>query len=258
MAQPRGGRASRVRRRDEGTLRRARRNAGLSILGAIVLLIALLTAFGGRGTTAPTTIHVSGRLLPAGPPTPQIVASAGQLRLQLPISQSRVTAIGYHTSGDGGLALNPVGRQGNAGLVARLMHRLVGSGGNGPVWYGLGGGGSGPATGAVDVGAAVGTDVYAPVDGIVVGITDYVVNNQPYGVRIDIQPQSAPSLVVSLTHLRADPALAVGSPVRVGTSKLGTVMDLSSVEKQALARYTQDKGNHVSLEVRPAPTLTLD
>ena len=38
-------------------------------------------------------------------------------------------------------------------------------------------------------------------------------------------------------------------------SKLGQVLDLSKVEKQALARYTNDEGNHVLLEVHPAATL---
>ena len=33
-------------------------------------------------------------------------------------------------------------------------------------------------------------------------------------------------------------------------------MELSAVERQALARYTQDAGNGVSLEVHPAATLS--
>jgi hypothetical protein len=36
------------------------------------------------------------------------------------------------------------------------------------------------------------------------------------------------------------------------------VIDLSRVERQALARYTQDAGNHVTIEVFPAPTLGLN
>ena len=37
----------------------------------------------------------------------------------------------------------------------------------------------------------------------------------------------------------------------------GVIVDLSSVERQALARYTQDAGNNVSLSVRPAALLTV-
>src|SRR2546427_2178444 len=53
----------------------------------------------------------------------------------LPIEATHVTAIGFHSAGDGTLALVPVGRQGNEGLFARLGHRLFGGGGAGPTWY---------------------------------------------------------------------------------------------------------------------------
>jgi hypothetical protein len=33
------------------------------------------------------------------------------------------------------------------------------------------------------------------------------------------------------------------------------MIDLSGVEKQALSKYTQDAGNHVAIELRPAATL---
>src|SRR5919198_550586 len=123
----------------------------------------------------------------------------------------------------------------------------------GLVYYRLGG--AGTPTGSLDVGAAPGTDVYAPVDGSITGLTDYVVNGRKFGVRIDIQPTNAPSMVVSLTHVRADPSLTVGSAVVAATSKIGTVVDLSHVEREALARYTRDSGNHVSLEVHEAASL---
>jgi hypothetical protein len=98
--------------------------------------------------------------------------------------------------------------------------------------------------------------VFAPVDGTVVGITDFVLDGRAQGVRVDLEPANAPSLVVSLTRLRADPALTVGMSVAAGRSKVGTLLDLSGVERQSLARFTQDAGNHVSLEVHPAPTST--
>jgi len=100
--------------------------------------------------------------------------------------------------------------------------------------------------------------VYAPVDGTVVGVTPYVVAGYRYGSRIDIQPQTAPSLIVSVTQLRADPSLSVGSNVVSGATRIGVVADLSNVERQALARYTNDSGNHVSVELRPAASLVLN
>jgi hypothetical protein len=101
----------------------------------------------------------------------------------------------------------------------------------------------------------VSTDVYSPVDGSVIAISDQVVNGKVFGVRIDIQPSGNPGVVVSLTNLKQDPALTVGSNVSSGRTKIGRVIDLSAVEQAGLARYTQDNGQHVHLEVHPASTL---
>jgi hypothetical protein len=195
------------------------------------------------------------RLLPARP-LPQVVAVRGTLRLELPIAQTRVTALGYHAAANGALALDPVGQPANEGLLTRLAHRLFGGGGGGLRYYSLGGSG-GPATAVLNVGAAPGTDVYSPVDGTIIGVSDYIVSGRKYGVKLEIQPADAPALVVSLTHLRPDPALTVGSTVESTVSKIGTILDLSRVEGQALARYTQDHGNHVAVEVHTAAAPTV-
>lgn len=248
----------RVRRRRPRsyTERHAGRIILTALVSAVLLLTLLLTAF-GSGTTQLAAAPLSGSgVLPGGRPEPQVVASAGALQLQLPIAQSAVTAIGYHRAGGSALSLDPVGHQGNAGLASRLWHRIAGSPEGRLVWYQLSGS-RGPGTSAIEIGATPGTDVYSPVDGTVVGITDYVISNRVYGARIDIRPRSAPSVVVSMIHLRPDPSLTVGTAVAKSRSKIGIVLDLSAVERQALAPYTQDAGNNVSLEVRPAATLSL-
>jgi hypothetical protein len=259
MPSPRApGQARRTLQARAVARRKARRIAGLVAASIAALVTLLLTAFGSSApapavTTAPAPAK---RLLPAGPPRPQVIALRGSLRLQLPIDQSRVTAVGYHAAGSGALALDPVGRQANEGLFARVAHRLFGGEEGGLTYYQLGGD-DGPETAALNVGAPPGTDVYSPVDGRVVGITPYVVSGKELGARIDVQPSAAPSLVVTLTHLRPDPALSVGSAVAAARSKIGTVLDFSRYEDQALARYTQDAGNHVTVEVHPAATLAL-
>jgi hypothetical protein len=227
----------------------------------VVAAAAAVTIFlaVGAGESAPIPASAPApapalRLLPAGPPSPQIVAQIGSLHLQLPVSQSRLTAVGYRAGTDGSLSLAPVGKQANAGILTRLFRKIVGSGSAKLRWYALV---EGSPTSALDVGAAPGTDVYSPVDGTVVGMTPFVLDGRAYGARVDIQPVNAPSIVVSLTQVRPDPALTVGSPVAAATSKLGAVLDLSGVQKQALARYTQDAGNHVTIEVHPAATLAL-
>jgi murein DD-endopeptidase MepM/ murein hydrolase activator NlpD len=234
---------------------RTRRLVVLTVVAGALLGTLFVTAF-GQGATRQTSQALPGpssRLLPVGPPTPLTVALHSGLRIQLPIAQTRVTAIGYHSSDDGVLPLTPLGRQGNEGALSRLAHKIFGGGHGGFVYYQLSGG----ETALLDVGAVSGTDVYAPVDGTIVGISDYVLNGKTYGSRIDIQPSAAPSLVVSLTHLSPDPALTVGAAVAASTTKVGRVVDLSGVERQALAKYTHDAGNHVSIELRPAATLTL-
>ena len=249
---------ARSRRRDarRGKVRRARRMAALIIVAFVSLVTLVLTAF---GTGAPTRVAFTGpapsdRLLPAGPPRPQVVAMQDTLRIQLPINQSRVTAIGYHASGSSALPLETVGTQANAGLVERMVRKLFGENGSSLRYYLLDGG-VGPQTGGLDIGAPVDTDVFAPVNGSVIAINDHVINGRAYGVRIDVQPSGTPGVVVSLTNLRADPALTVGSTVSAGRSKIGRVIDLSSVERAGLARYTQDNGQHVHLEVRTAASI---
>jgi hypothetical protein len=105
----------------------------------------------------------------------------------------------------------------------------------------------------LDVGAEAGTDVYAPVDGTVAAISDQVKNGRTVGARLDIRPTSAPSLMVSVTNVTADPSLTVGATVAAASSKLGTVADIAKVERQALAEYSHDQGNNVSIEVFSAP-----
>ena len=247
-----------LRRRHLERERRLRRLAVLIVVAVVALVTLLLSAFGGSGKPAQAPAPASAsRLLPAGPPRPEIVAQLGTLHLQLPVSQSRVTAIGFQGGTDGALALDPLGSAGEPGAAASASatrssaaRRAASAGISCP-------GGQGPALSAIDVGASAGTDVYSPVDGVVVSIGDIKLNDRVYGSRIDIQPTGAPSLVVSVSHVRVDPSLVVGSPISAAVSRLGSVVDYSHAERQSLARYTNDSGNHVVVEVHPAATLSL-
>jgi hypothetical protein len=95
------------------------------------------------------------------------------------------------------------------------------------------------------------------VDGTVIAIADRMVNDRRYGVTIDIQPSGNPDLVVTLANLRPDAALTVGSSVSAARTKVGRVIDLSAVEANGLARYTQDHGQHVHIHVHPAASLEI-
>lgn len=233
------------------------RFAALVAVVCIAVVTLLLTAFGTGGDGVGSRVaEPRDRLLPLRP-LPQTIALRDSLRIQLPIAQTRVTAIGYHAAGGGALGLEPLGRQGNRGLLGRLADRIFGAGESRLVWFQLPGG-SGPATAALNVGAAPGTDVFSPVDGTVIGITPFELNGTEYGSRIDVQPVSSPSLIVSITRLEPDPALTVGSAVVSAGTRIGAIGDLAGVEQQVLARHTQDAGNHVTVEVFPAPSLALN
>jgi hypothetical protein len=251
MATPRSRQAARLRARRRRAQHRARRLAVLGIVAVLALVTLLLTAF-GSGAPAPQGLSTSGSALPATtgvPPEPEPLATVGNLQIQLPVAAESITAIGFHGAGGGALELQPAGRQANEGVLARLWRRIAGTPKRGPSWYQLDGR---PGTEVLTVGAAPGTDVYAPVDGTVVAISEYVISGRAYGSRIDVRPTEAPSVIVSLIHVDADASLAVGSPVLAVASQLGTVVDIAEVEHQALAEHARDGGNNVAIEVHPA------
>ncbi|HZR91494.1 MAG TPA: hypothetical protein VFA44_03710 [Gaiellaceae bacterium] len=251
------GRPVRTSRRppSRGPSRHGGRLAVVGAVGIAFVVVLLVAAFSSSPPPFADSVgKLDPHLLASGRPLPMVVAFQGPLRIQLPICQCEVTALAYHGSDGNALPLDPVGRQANEGLFSQMVHWLFGGGGQGATYYKLGGG-LGSATSALDVGAAAGSDVYSPVDGTVVSIGDYVLDGRSYGNTIEVQPADLPSVVVVITRLRADPSLAVGEPVSAGTSKIGAVLDLSAVERQALARITHDAGNHVTIEVDPAPAL---
>ena len=222
----------------------------LAIVAVLALVTLLLTAFGSGAPERQVAAPVPAPAVKTAPtPELEVLATVGNLHIQLPVAAEAVTAIGFHGAGGDAIALQPVGRQANEGVLARLWRRLAGSPRTGPLWYRLD---SGSDMEVLNVGAAPGTDVYAPVAGTVVAISDYVIDGKAYGARIDLRPSDAPSVIVSLAHLRADPSLAVGSPLSAATSKLGTVIDVAVAERQALAKHARADGNNVAIEVHPA------
>jgi hypothetical protein len=252
MTTPRSRHAARLR----ASRKRAQARARWFALGIAVAVVSagtlLLTAFDGTAVDQSSGAPVPAPLpVTSAPPEPQVLATVGNLRLQSPVAQGGVTAVGFHGSSEGALELHPVGPQANEGLVTRFWRRITGSEPRGLAWYQLEGG----ALRTLDVGAVARTDVYSPVDGTVVAIRDHVVSGSVVGAEIELRPTSAPSLVVQIQNVRPDRALTVGANVAVGSSKLGRVVDISRFEQQALAKYAPDRGNNVSIQVYPSSTL---
>jgi hypothetical protein len=251
MATVRARHAARVRARRRREQQRARRIAVLAALGVVAVGTLLLTAF-QNGSTPTAVVPIEPEVTATGAirPRPEPLAKVGNLLIRLPVPAASVTAIGYHGAKDGSLELQPLGRQANEGLLARLWRSIAGARTDGPRWYQLDGQ---PGTQVLDVGASEGTDVYAPVDGTVTAINDLVIDGRRIGSRVDIRPTLTPSVTVSIANLRADPSLAVGTPVLASTSKLGTTANVAVVERQALATYARSDGNNVSIAVFPSP-----
>ena len=244
---PRSRHAARLRADRRRAQARARRFAIIAVLAVVTLA---LTAFDNQ-SSAPAVSRPAPLPVTSAPPDPHILSTVGNLRVQSPVAQGGVTAIGFHASEDGALVLKPVGPQVNEGLLARLWRRITGASRSGLAWYQLSGG---PLR-TLDGGAVAGTDVYSPVDGTVVAIRDQIVSGRTVGAEIELRPSSAPSLVVSIQNVRPDPVLTVGANVAAGSSKLGTVTDISRFEQQALERYATDGGNNVAIQVFPSATL---
>lgn len=249
MVTPRLRHAERLRADRRRAQSRARRIAVVAVVGVLAAATLALTAFDGE--SSPTVSRPAPLPVTSAPPEPQALAAVGNLRIQSPVAQGGVTAVGFHGSAEGALVLKPVGPQRNEGLVARLWRRITGASKSGLAWYQLSGG---PLR-TLDVGAVAGTDVYAPVAGTVVAIRDHVISGRVVGAEIELRPSTAPSLVVSISNVQPDPALSVGATVAAGSSKIGTVTTISRYERQALERYAAESGNNVSIQVYPSATI---
>jgi hypothetical protein len=251
MTTPRSRHAARLRAHRRRAQARARWFALAVVVGVAGVATLLLTAFGGGGDGSAAAPIPAPMPSTSAPPETQMLATVGNVRIQSPVAQGGVTAVGFHGSDEGALVLHPVGAQANEGLLARLWRRIRGSSRGGLGWYQLEGG----ELRTLDVGAVAGTDVYSPVDGTVVALRDQVIGGKTVGAEIELRPSSAPSLVVTVANVRPDQALTVGANVAAGSSKLGRVIDIRRHEKQSLARFAPGGGNNVSIEVYPSASL---
>ena len=246
------------RRRRRGVLhpRRARLLAALLLAGAIAAL-TLGSTLRNNGSHVEAGPIMPRSVLPAGPPTPQVLASQGGLRLFVPIEQDRITAIAYHqVAGSRAFSLEPSGRQANADLARRLWRRVFGDSSGGMRYFV-----SDNSTDAVDVGARANTRIYAPVDGQIASVTPEVIAGKPAAVTVGISPTDDPSVVVYVGHVSAaassSGALRVGDSVSASRTPLGNVADMSKLEISDLRKYVSDSGNNAQVWVEPAPTLAI-
>ena len=247
MTTPRSRHAARLRANRRRAQARARWFAVAMVVGVVAVATLLLTAFDNRAVPSSAGAPVPAPLpVTSAPPEPQVLATVGNLRVQSPVAQGGVTAVGFHGSDEGALELHPVGPQANEGLARAPLaqdHGLLPGGSHLVSARRRSASNAGRRSGRRD------RRLFARRrDG----------DRDPRTGRIGPQDRrrdraqadsSAPSLVVSLQNVRPDTGLTVGANVAAGSSKLGRVADISRLERQALERFAADGGNNVAIQV---------
>jgi hypothetical protein len=101
---------------------------------------------------------------------------------------------------------------------------------------------------AADVGAKVGTTVYSPVSGTVLGVRGYELYGRYPDIEIHIMPTGHPELDVVLLHTY-DPSVRAGEEVTAGVTPLSKVRWLSRLLDNQLGEFTHEGGNHVHVQL---------
>src|SRR5262245_65380320 len=108
MATPRSRHAARLRADRRRAQARARRFAVGAIIGVLAVVTLALTAFDNQSGGTPAVSKPAPLPVTSAPPDPHVLATVGNLRVQSPVAEGGITAIGLHGSEDGALVLKPV------------------------------------------------------------------------------------------------------------------------------------------------------
>ena len=213
----------------------------LLALGAVALVFAVFVQTRASGTND-TAVPIDPNN--AGPDT--VLAEAVGVGISTPIRPASLSGLGYHPEGESLATMEPRGKNLSANAVLGLLSR-----GETPeeIHYYLmdAAGREGPKTGALDVGAATGTTVYAPVTGTITAIRpDPMVENANV---VEIKPDANPNVRVNVSLVQGDGDAGVNDYVTAGITELGTVADSAKVLDPQLSSYTTDAGNHVTVSV---------
>jgi len=112
---------------------------------------------------------------------------------------------------------------------------------------------TGPPDTAIDVGAAAGTPVYAPVTGTVVDVKAYLLYQKYNDFEIHIRPDGCNTAAVVLIHV-AGPTVAVGDHVVGGVTSVAVVRRLADKFTLQLGAYTTNGGDHVHVQMNCVET----
>lgn len=236
--------------------------ATLTIVTAVLGLSAIgwvLTWDEPAPPSAETASAAAAPSVPERPPTARF-ATVGGIDLHLPIDPSAITALAFHqASGEDAQTMTSLVPDMPADEAAPEMvaARMAEAAADGDIWGGVclrlwrSGRGGEPDT-AADVGAAPGTNVYAPVTGTVVEVRPYLLYEKHDDIQIHIRPDGAEDLDVVLIHV-TDASVEAGDRVAGGVTRIAAVRQMSAVIESQLAGYTGDGGDHVHMQINTAP-----
>lgn len=251
----------------------------LALLAVFLISAVVISRVGGTASPAAATVSI-GVPLPvpaimkrALPPLTPVFAAYGGMRLHLPISPASITAVAFHqASYNDALPMEilvPIvsgaawkaGAAERAALAASATAAAASTTATAKVsapatdiWSGPAlrlyrSGRSGTPNTAVDVGGQPGTQVLAPVDGVIAQVKPYKLYNKYDDYEIHIAPVGATDFEVVILHIDG-PAVKVGDKVTGGRTPIGVVRNLARFETLQLGEYTPGaKGDHTHMQV---------
>lgn len=169
--------------------------------------------------------------------------------VHLPIRDDQVKAIAYHqaSSDNDAQAMQPVGKcivddfgtdfaieDGMMGYESFIIMQSRGRATN-------------PTT-AVDISAEAGSDVYAPVTGVVSAAEPYLLYGKYDDSKVCIIPDGNAGIEAVMIHIEGI-SVTPGERVEAGITRIASLRDISSWFVSEISRlYTHDEGNHVHLQ----------
>lgn len=189
-------------------------------------------------------------------PTP-VFASYGSLQLRLPVSVADLTEIGFHqASYTYALHLKTTLTDADMASAKRdkSTHRDKSVQETGPaavltgsalrMWRSR----PGKPDSAADVGAKAGSDVLAPVSGVIVKVKSYKLYNKYPDYEIHIRPKGFDSIDCVMIHID-DISCEPGDEVTAGVTRIGAVRLLSDRVHHQLGDYTLGGGDHTHIQL---------
>ncbi len=250
--------------------RRARKSVPVGMYGiagiALVLAAAATGLLAGDRAAGPASLRerplakAANGAAPLRDPTP-LLARYGDLYLRLPVDPAAVTQVAFHQA-SGGKAVHLDALVPEASVQAAAALRGVvppeataatDAEEAATIWNGTvirlwRSNRRGAPDTAIDCGANAGTDVVAPLSGVVVAVRPYKLYGRYDDYEIHIRPDGYDDLDLVLIHVD-DVSVEAGDRVEGGVTRLARVRKMSDKTELQLAAYTRNGGDHVHLQL---------